>query len=79
MVEVHLLDHFQNVFKGFTLYWQYKIFRLQLLNQHPLANICEASHYCIILELVADKFNFFCQNKQVFVSPEQQEMWILAI
>ena len=29
---------------------------MQLSNQHHQIKICEASHFCIILELVANKF-----------------------
>ena len=49
----------------------------QLSKQHHQDEICEASHFCIILELVAYKLIFFL-NKQVFVSLKLQEMCILA-
>ena len=36
---------------------------MQLSNQHHQIKICEASHFCIILELVAYKFfSFFKQT-----------------
>ena len=49
----------------------------QLSKQHHQVEICEASHFCIILELVAYKLISFL-NKQVFVSLKLQEMCILA-
>ena len=49
----------------------------QLSKQHHQVEICEASHFCIILELVAYKLIFF-GNKQVFVLLKLQEMCILA-
>ena len=52
---------------------------MQLSSQHPQVKICEASHVCVISELVAYKLIFLCQNKQVFVSLKLQEMCILAI
>ena len=48
----------------------------QLSKQHHQVEICEASHFYIILELVAHKLIFL--NKQVFVSLKLQEMYILA-
>ena len=47
----------------------------QLSKQHHRVEICEASHFCIILVLVAYKLFFFL-NKQVFVSLKLQEMYI---
>ena len=49
----------------------------QLSKQHHQIEICEASHFCIILELVAYKL-FFLLKQQVFVSLKLQEMCILA-
>ena len=48
----------------------------QLSKHHRQAEICEASHFCITLELVGYKLFFF--NKQVFVSLKLQEMCVLA-
>ena len=51
----------------------------QLSKQHHQVEIREASHFCIILELVAYKLIFFKTiNKQVFVSLKLQEMCILV-
>ena len=38
---------------------------MQLSNQYHQIKICEASHFCIILELVACKVNFL--SKQAFI------------
>ena len=51
---------------------------MQLSIQHHQIKICEASHFCIILELVAYELIFCCWNKQVFVSLKLQEMCILV-
>ena len=50
----------------------------QLSKQHHQVEICETSHFSIILKLVAYKLVYFCWNKQVFVSLKLQEMCILA-
>ena len=50
MVEVRLLHHTSNK--------KFSDFR-QLSKQHHQVEICEASHFCIILELVAYKLIFF--------------------
>ena len=36
---------------------------MQLSNQHPQIKICEASHFCIISELVAYKLIFFLSKR----------------
>ena len=76
MVEVQLLHHFHNVFKEYTSNKKFSDF-MQLSKQHHKIEICETSHFCIILELVAYKL-FFLLKQQVFVSLKLQEMCILA-
>ena len=77
MVEVQLLHHFHNVFKEYTTHnRKFSDFR-QLSKQHHQVEICEASQFCIILELVAYKLILFL-NKQVFVSLKLQKMCNLA-
>ena len=51
---------------------------MQLSNQHHQIKICEASHFCIILELVAYKLIFSVKTKQLFVSLKLQEICILV-
>ena len=60
MVEVQLLHHF-HVFKEYTPHLSNKKFSdfRQLSKQHHQVEICEVSHFCIILELVAYKLIFF--------------------
>ena len=41
---------------------------MQLLNQHHQIKICEASHFCIILELVAYKLNFLVKQTGICVT-----------
>ena len=41
---------------------------MQLSNQHHQIKICEASHFCIILELVAYKFIFLSKQTGVCVT-----------
>ena len=63
MVEVQLLHHFHNVFKGYTPYLCKKFSDfMQLSNQHPQIKICEAPHFCIISELVAYKLIFLSKQ-----------------
>ena len=50
----------------------------QLSKHHHQTEICEASHFYIIFELVAYELFFFCWNKQVFVSLKLQEICMLA-
>ena len=61
MVEVQLLHHFHNVFKEYIHHTSNKKFSdfRQLSKQHHQVEICEASQFCIILELVAYKLIFF--------------------
>ena len=55
MVEVQLLHHFHNVIRNFQTV-------MQLSNQHHQIKICEASNFCIILELVAYKLIFLLKQ-----------------
>ena len=41
---------------------------MQLSNQHPQIKICEASHFCIILELVAYKLIFLSKQTGIGVT-----------
>ena len=61
MVEVQLLHHFHMSSKSIhrTSNKKFSDF-MQLSNQHYQIKICEASHFCIILELVAYKLIFVC-------------------
>ena len=40
----------------------------KLSKQHPKVEICEASHFCIILELVAYKLFFLLKQKRICVT-----------
>ena len=69
MVEVQLLHHFHNVFKVYTtlVIRDFQTFR-QLSKQHHQVEICEASHFCIILELVAYKLIFLLKPTGICVT-----------
>ena len=41
---------------------------MQLSNQHPQIKICEASHFCIILKLVAYKQIFLLKQTGICVT-----------
>ena len=41
---------------------------MQLSNQHPQIKICEASHFCIISELIAYKLNFLSEETGICVT-----------
>ena len=41
---------------------------MQLSNQHHQIKICEESHFCIILELVAYKLFFFAKQTGICVT-----------
>ena len=73
MVEVQLLHHFHNVYIIFKVLHHFQnvystlVIRnfqtvMHLSNQHHQIKICEASHFCIILELVAYKLIFFVKT-----------------
>ena len=60
MVEVHLLHHFHMFSKGIHPTSNKKLSDfMQLSNKHTQIKSCEASHFCIISELVAYKLIFF--------------------
>ena len=60
MVEVQLLHHFQMSSKSIYRTSNKKFSDLmQLSKQHHQIKICEASHFCVILELVAYKLISF--------------------
>ena len=65
MVEVKLLHHFHNVLHR-TSDKKFSDF-MQLSNQHPQIKICEASHFCIISELVAYKLIFLSKQTGICV------------
>ena len=69
MVEVQLLHHFHNVFKSIhcTSNKKFSDF-MQLSNQHHHIKICEASHFCIILELAAYKIIFSSKQTGICVT-----------
>ena len=50
-----------------------------LLIHHPQIKICEASHFCIISELVAYKLNFLSKQTGICLTQKLQEMCIWAI
>ena len=51
---------------------------MHLSNQHHQIKICEASHFCIILELVAYKLIFLLKQTGICVTLKLQEMCILV-
>ena len=67
MVEVQLLHHFHNVFKEYSIHHtsnkKFSDF-MQLSKQRHQIEICEASHFCIILELVAYKLFFVVKTNR---------------
>ena len=64
MVEVQLLHHFHDVFKEYKKFSDFR----QLSKQHHQVEICEASHFCIILELVAYKLIFLLKQTSICVT-----------
>ena len=46
----------------------------QLSKQHHQIDICEASHFCIILELVAYKLFFFVEKTGICVTKTARNM-----
>ena len=51
----------------------------QLLNRHPQIKIFEASHFCIISELVACKLNFLSKQTGICLTQKLQETCIWPI